>query len=161
METAIFLIEHVMPDWTLALLIFLGIFLPIMWFWAEPVIVMPAPYKLLTKIVILIVSIASVLFGTWAQGYIASKEEFAKHTEQLRIKAAALQKQQVVVTEQVEKRLVEAVTKIVYKNKNIIEYIEREVVKYDNSCAIGPEVFVAHDTAAQGINTITTEEDKQ
>lgn len=51
----------------------------------------------------------------------------------------------------IEEKVVTQVKEVKVKGDKIVEYVDREVVKYDNSCIIPKEVVNAHNAAALNI----------
>lgn len=95
------------------------------------------------------VAIALVFFGTYMTGAISNNETWLKRVSELEMQISKLEtKSQETNTKIVTKVL----TKREYyreQGTEVIKYIDREIVKYDESCKIPPEVVEAHNKAAK------------
>lgn len=86
--------------------------------------------------------------GVYLQGALAYKESTDKAVAELEKKLAEAEaKSQQTNTEIVEK-IVKDTEVIRLKGKTITEYVDREIVKYDNKCELPTEVIDAHNAAA-------------
>lgn len=128
-----------LPDWffyatlTLGLLgIILGRFVPVMY-----------------RTAVQAVSILFFVFGVYMSGSIASNDAWQKKVDELKVKVAELE----VKTAQENVKIVEkVVTKREYyrlKGEDIVKYVDREIIKYDESCKIPKEFVDAHNKAVQ------------
>lgn len=79
-------------------------------------------------------------------------------TREWRDKVATLEEKLKIVEEKSTQENVKIVTKyktrtkiVEKKGKDIIQYIDKEIVKYDNSCVIPNEFVTAHNEAARGV----------
>ena len=137
-------ILHFLPNWIFNLLFFLAIvgylisktvkFVPMLGMYATPI-----KYG----------SIAAIFFSTYMMGGIADNEAWLKRVKEMETKIAALQ-------EKSEKTNIEIVEKIVTKQVLVqakqvetIKYVDREIVKYDQTCKIPQEVVHAVNEAAK------------
>jgi hypothetical protein len=82
-------------------------------------------------------------------GSIASNDAWQKKVDELKVKVAELE----VKTSQENVKIVEKlVTKREYyrvKGDEVVKYVDREIVKYDESCKIPKEFVDAHNKAVQ------------
>jgi hypothetical protein len=100
------------------------------------------------KLPIQVVSILLFSIGLWYEGGIAKDREWKE-------KVAELEKKLAIAKAESEKVNTEIITQVVTqkqiikeKGKTVIEYVDREVIKYDNTCAIPEVVINAHNAAA-------------
>lgn len=101
------------------------------------------------KIIILIIGAVILSLGLFLEGGLADSKILASRVKELEAKIEQAQQES-------KKANTEIVEKIVYKDRVIKEnaltikqYIDREVVKYDNSCVIPDVVVKAHNAAAK------------
>lgn len=106
------------------------------------------------KFPIQVISIIILVFAVYLQGGIAERQIHEIEMAKLKAKLAEAEAKSAKVN-------TEIVTKILTKNKivkekgdTIVEYIDREVIKYDSTCKIPLSVISSHDAAAQN-KTIT------
>lgn len=111
----------------------------------------PIPAIYIYKNPIQIVSLILVVFGVFMSGAIHNEEAWLARVKELEVKLAQAEAES-------EKENTKIVEKIVYKNQiikqrgdDVIKYIDKEVVKYDNQCVIPKEFIEAHNTAAKGV----------
>lgn len=95
-----------------------------------------------------IVGVIILAFGIYLEGGLAHKKEIA-------VKVAELEKKLAEADAKSQEKNTEIVTKIVKDTKvirqrgdDIIKYVDREIVKYDNQCVIPDEVIKAYNEAA-------------
>lgn len=111
----------------------------------------PIPAIYIYKNPIQIVSLILVVFGVFMAGAIHNEEAWLARVKELEVKLAQAEVES-------QKENTKIVEKIVYKNQiikergeNVIKYIDKEVVKYDNQCVIPKEFVEAHNNAARGV----------
>lgn len=101
------------------------------------------------KLPIQIVGILVFSYGIYLQGGIVVENKYKLEVAELKIKLKEAQ----VKAETVNTKVVtEVVTKreiVKEKGNDIIKYIDREVVKYDNTCPIPESVIQSHNLAAK------------
>ncbi len=97
------------------------------------------------------VSILFFCFGLFMSGAIHNNAEWEARVKELEVKLAQAEVES-------QKENTKIVEKIVYKNQivkqrgeDIIRYIDKEIVKYDNQCIIPKEFIDAHNKAAKGV----------
>lgn len=111
----------------------------------------PIPAIYIYKNPIQIVSLILVVFGVFMAGAIHNEEAWLARVKELEVKLAQAEVQS-------QKVNTEIVEKIVYKNQvikqrgdEIIRYIDKEIIKYDNQCVIPKEFVESHNKAAEGV----------
>ena len=94
------------------------------------------------------ISIAVVFFAVYMSGIKTADDSW-------RLKAAELEKKVVELEAKSAKTNTEIVTKVITKQQvikekgeEVIKYIDREIVKYDNTCKLPKELLEAHNKAA-------------
>ncbi|CAB4130315.1 hypothetical protein UFOVP116_377 [uncultured Caudovirales phage] len=148
MESIIFLIEHVLAKWVFIFALVVGATIPFVWAIIENLINVPTVQKIILRVVISAFAAASMIFGAWALGFHSSKEEYLEQAKAIARELVLLQQRQTQINANISTDLSNIMPKIDKKNKTVVEYIDREVVKYDTTCHIGAEVNAAHNAAA-------------
>lgn len=110
----------------------------------------PIPILYMYRTPIQLVSIALIVFGVYMAGAISNEKAWKARVAELEKEYAESQ----VVTEKVN---TEVVTKYItkrevvhQKGEEIVRYIDREIVKYNEVCKLPAEVIKIHNEAAQG-----------
>jgi hypothetical protein len=94
-------------------------------------------------------AIALVFFGTYMTGAVSNNDAWKKRTQDLELQISELQiKSEKVNTKIVTKTLTKRET-IRERGEDVIKYVDREIVKYDNTCVLPHEVVEAHNKAAK------------
>lgn len=135
-----------LPDWIFYGLLFLGVIGYVATYLLKFI---PIPAMYVYKTPIQLVSIFLIVIGVFMSGAIHNEETWQKRVQELEVKLAEAQ----VNSSKENVRIVEKVTtktQVIKENtdKNI-KYIDREVVKYDNTCVLPKEFIKAHNDAAQ------------
>ena len=107
----------------------------------------PIPAIYMYKTPIQMVSIVLIAFATYMSGGIANESKWNAKVKEVEVKVAAAEvesaKQNVKIVEKVVKKT-EYITR---KGNDVIQYVDREIVKYDSSCVIPKEFVKAHNDA--------------
>ena len=110
----------------------------------------PIPMLYMYRTPIQLVSIALIVFGVYMAGAISNEEAWKARVAELEKEYAESQ----VVTEKVN---TEVVTKYItkrevvhQKGEEIVRYIDREIVKYNDVCKLPAEIIKIHIEAAKG-----------
>lgn len=92
--------------------------------------------------------VVALLLGVWMEGGIANEAKWQARVKELEAKIA-------VAEAKSKEENVKIVTKVVKKTEyykergaDIIQYVDREITKYDNTCPVPKEVVKAHNDAA-------------
>lgn len=110
----------------------------------------PIPMLYMYRTPIQLVSIALIVFGVYMAGAISNEEAW-------KARVAELEKEYAESQVQVEKVNTEVVTKYItkrevvhQKGEEIVRYIDREIVKYNEICKLPAEIIKIHNEAAKG-----------
>lgn len=110
----------------------------------------PIPMLYMYRTPIQLVSIALIVFGVYMAGAISNEEAWKARVAELEKEYAESQ----VVTEKIN---TEVVTKYItkrevvhQKGEEIVRYIDREIVKYNDVCKLPAEIIKIHNEAAKG-----------
>jgi hypothetical protein len=101
-------------------------------------------YKLPIQLVALVLTIGAVFF----QGALAYKHSVAVEVAELKLKLQKAETKSVETNVEIVEKIVTDTQIIREEGKTITEYVDREVVKYDNFCELPAEVINAHNMAA-------------
>ena len=98
------------------------------------------------------------LLGTWYSGGIAKDVEWKAKIAELQQKVAEAEVKSAEVNTQIVTKIVNKKQIIKEKGDDVIQYVDREVVKYDSACKIPTAVITAHNAFAtnQRIDEILT-----
>jgi translation elongation factor EF-Tu-like GTPase len=88
-------------------------------------------------------------FGLYLEGGIANEEKWQARVKELEAKVATAEAKSQEVVTQVVTKYVTRTQVIKERGDTVIQYVDREVVKYDNKCEIPTIVIKAHDAAAK------------
>ena len=104
----------------------------------------PIPYKSIIQII----SVAIISFSLYTEGAISNEEAWQLKVKELEAKLATAEVQSVKETVKIREKVVVKQQLIREKGDDIIKYIDKEIVKYDNICPIPKEFIDAHNAAA-------------
>ena len=134
-----------LPDW-----IFYGIFLVGVIGFAVTYLFKysPVPFIYMYRKPIQIGSVLAIIFGTFMSGAIYDNEAWEARVREMEAKVAKAEQQSKEENEKINDKVEKVKEKIVQKQVVVKQYIDREVVKYDNSCVIPKEFIDVHNKAA-------------
>jgi hypothetical protein len=135
-----FLIFKIIPDWFWCLLLIAGLsgyFLSHL----PPL----KPHAFILKIVGSITTAASIFIF----GMLYCNNAWKQAAAELQTKVDIAQAQSQVVNTEIKEKVVVKTQLIKTRGADIIQYVDREVVKHDNSCVIPKEFIDAHNRAAE------------
>jgi energy-coupling factor transporter transmembrane protein EcfT len=95
-----------------------------------------------------IVSLVLLVCGIYLQGASDYKAATDKAVSELKVKLARAEARSAKTNTEIVEKIVKDNQVIREKGETVIEYIDREVVKYDDACEIPTEVIHAHNAAA-------------
>lgn len=95
-----------------------------------------------------IVSVLLLLCGVYLNGALAYKESTALAVAKLEKKLAEAEAKSQKTNTQIVEKVVKDTQVVREKGKTITQYVDREVVKYNNKCELPSEVIRAHNAAA-------------
>ena len=108
----------------------------------------PVPFIYMYRKPIQIGSVLAIIFGTFMSGAIYDNEAWLDRVREMEAKVAKAEEQSKEANTVIESKVESAKQKIVQKQVIVKQYIDREVVKYDNSCVIPKEFIEVHNKAA-------------
>jgi hypothetical protein len=98
-----------------------------------------------------IVSVILLVVGIWFEGGISNEAKWQARVTELQMKVAEAEKQSAKQNTVIVEKIVTKTQVIKEKGENVIKYIDRELVKYDNQCVIPDEFVKAHNDAAGSV----------
>lgn len=135
-----------LPDWIFYLILLLGL----LGFAATYLLrIIPIPALYVYKTPIQIISIFLIVFGVYMAGSIANEEKWLLRVKEVEAKLAEAEAKGAVETIKIVEKIVYKDRVIKEKGKDVVRYIEKEVVKYDNKCEIPPPFVEAHNNATE------------
>ena len=141
-------ILHFLPDsvilWFCNILLLVGIVTTVAGFFAHRI---PGlwQYQLAFKIG----GIALLVLGVYFRGGLAVEEQWRERVAEVEARLAQAEKASAEANKTIEIKTQQQVTKIRQRMTYVRQYVDREVVKYNDQCSI-PEPFVrAHNQAAE------------
>ena len=94
-----------------------------------------------------LVSTILLICGVYLQGASAYKDSVAKEVAELKQKLAEAEAKSQKTNVEIVEKIVKDTEIIRVKGKTITDFVDREVVKYDNTCIVPKEVIDAHNMA--------------
>ena len=134
-----------LPDW-----IFYGIFLVGVIGFAVTYLFkyIPIPFIYMYRKPIQIGSVLAIIFGTFMSGAIYDNEAWEARVKEMEAKVAKAEVESKAANEKINDKVEMVKEKIVQKQVVVKQYIDREIVKYDNTCVIPKEFVEVHNKAA-------------
>ena len=141
-------ILHFLPDsfilWFCNILLLVGIVATVVGFFAHRI---PGiwPYQLAFKIG----GILLLVLGVYFRGGVAVETEWRERVAEVEARLAQAEAASAVANQTIESKTQQRVTQIRQRMTYIKQYVDREVVRYNDQCVI-PEAFInAHNQAAE------------
>lgn len=132
-----------LPVWIIHSLFFVGVAGLLVAFFVQFI-----PFVNTYRYLIKIVSSILLVLGLFLQGALAYKESTALAVAKLEKKLAEAEAKSQKTNVEIVEKIVKDTEVVRVKGKTITEYIDREVVKYENKCPLPVEVIRAHNAAA-------------
>lgn len=109
------------------------------------------PFVYMYRTPIQVASVILVAIGTYMAGAISNEEAWVARVNEMQAKVAAAEAQSAKENVKVVEKVVNKVQIVKQRGNDIIQYVDREVTKYDNQCVIPKEFIEAHNKAAEAI----------
>lgn len=91
---------------------------------------------------------AAILIGTWFEGGIADNLAWQARVKEMEEKVAVAEQQAKDANDKLDKASQKKVTQIREKQVVVKQYIDKEIVRYNNTCVIPNEFIEIHNKAA-------------
>ena len=120
----------------------------------------PIPALYMYRTPIQIVSVIFIVIGVYMAGSIANNEAWEAKVKEVQTKLAEAEAQSAKETIKIVEKVVVQEKIVRQRGQDIVTYVDREVVKYENRCPLPSEVIRAHNAAAT-MDTSKLEGDKK
>jgi type II secretory pathway pseudopilin PulG len=100
------------------------------------------------KLPIQIIGILGLAFSLWFQGAIAKEKEWLARVKEVEAKLAEAEARAAQKTVEIVTKVVTHTRVIRERGQEVVRYVDREIVKLDNTCPMPTPVVVAHNAAA-------------
>ena len=111
----------------------------------------PIPAIYMYKTPIQLVSILFIVYGVYMAGSIANNEAWEAKVKEVEAQLAEAQARGAEETVKIVEKVVVQKQVIKERGQDIVKYVDREVVKFDNKCEIPPAFVDVHNKAAEKI----------
>ncbi len=107
------------------------------------------PFVSKYKLPIQIISLILLSLGVYLEGGLAEKAKWELRVKEMEVKVAEAEAKSAVVNTEIVEKVVTEKQIVKVKGDKVIEYIDREVKVFDNTCTV-PEIAIkAHNMAAK------------
>ena len=147
-------ILHLLPDslilWFCNILLVAGITLTGVAFFIKTL-----PFINQYRIPAQVLGIALLVLGVYFRGGYAVEQEWRSRVAEVEVKLAAAQAESAKETVKIVEKVVKKTEYITRRGQDIVQYVDREIVKYDTkfapggTCEIPQEFITAHNRAAE------------
>jgi hypothetical protein len=98
-----------------------------------------------------VLGIALLIVGVYLRGGLAVEQTWRERVAELEAQIVVAQAASKDANTKIETRVVKKTEYITRRGQDIVEYVDREVVKYDNTCVIPDPFIQAHNRAAEPV----------
>ena len=133
-----------LPNWIFYAVLLVGVFGLVMSYFLRFI-----PFLYMYKTPIQIGSLVTIVIGTFMAGAIHDNAAWVERVEEMKAKVAEAEAKGKEETVRVETKVVTKTEVIKQKAQVVKQYIDREVAKYDNTCAIPKEFVKAINDASE------------
>jgi uncharacterized protein YacL len=137
-----------LPNWLFYVILLLGLIAFLVTYLLKFI---PIPTLYIYRTPIQIVSVIMIVFGVYMAGSIANNESWLAKVKEVEAKLAEAEAKGAQETVKIVEKVVVQKQVIKERGQDIVKYVDREVVKYDNKCEIPPPFVEAHNKAAEKI----------
>lgn len=137
-----------LPNWIFYAILFLGLIGFLVTYLLKFI---PIPALYMYRAPIQIVSVIFIVIGVYMAGSIANNEAWEAKVKEVQAKLAEAEAKGAVETVKIVEKVVVQKQVIREKGQDIVKYVDREVVKFDNKCEIPPAFVDVHNKAAEKI----------
>lgn len=101
-----------------------------------------------------VAGVVLTIVGVWYQGGIAKDAEWRARVAELEVKLAQAESKSATENVKIVTKIVKQLELVKTRGADVVQYIDREIVKYDTVCPIPREVVEAHNRAAAPVGEI-------
>ena len=109
----------------------------------------PIPTIYMYKTPIQLVSICFIVIGVFMSGAIHNETAWLERVKEMEAKVAEAQAKSAETNVKIVEKVVTKTQVVKEKADEVVKYVDREIVKYDNTCVIPKEFVKAHNDAAE------------
>lgn len=143
-------ILHLLPDafivWIVNLLLLAGVALTAAAFFIRSIPVINQ-YRIPAQVL----GIALLVVGVYLRGGLAVEQTWRERVAELEAQIVVAQAASKNANVKIETRVLKKTEYITRRGQDIVQYVDREVVKYDNTCVIPDPFIQAHNRAAEPV----------
>ena len=143
-------ILHFLPDalilWTCNIVLLAGILLTVTAFFIQRIPVINQ-YRLPAQVL----GIALLVVGVYLRGGLAVEQTWRERVAELEAQIVVAQAASQDANTKIETRVIKKTEYITRRGQDIVQFVDREVVKYDNTCVIPAPFVQAHNRAAEPV----------
>ena len=132
-----------LPNWVFHIMLLVGV-LTLISSWVLGMIPVISKYSIPMQLL----GIIAIVAGVWYEGGIAKDQQYKAEIAAYELKIANAKTETVVVNGKVDTKIIYKTSTITEKGADVIQYVDREVVKYDSTCIIPQEFVTAHNASA-------------
>jgi len=137
-----------LPNWLFYVILILGLIGFLITYLLKFI---PIPAIYMYKAPIQIVSVIMIVIGVYMAGSIANNEAWEAKVKEVQSKLAEAEARGAIETVKIVEKVVVQKQVIKEKGQEVVKFVDREVVKFDNKCEIPPPFVEAHNKAAEKI----------
>lgn len=136
-----------LPDWIFYGIFFIGLVGLVITYLIR---LFPIPFVYMYKTPIQLASVAAIAIGTFMSGAIYNEHAWLDRVREMEAKVAAAEAKSAETNVQVVEKVVNNTTIIRERGAEVVKYIDKEIVKYDDNCVIPKEfISIINKTAEQ------------
>ena len=135
-----------LPDWIFYLILFSGVIGYALTYLLKFI---PIPFVYMYKTPIQLGSLTAIVVGTFMSGAIYDNNAWLDRVHEMEAKVEKAAEESKAANMKIDDKVEKIQTKIVEKQVVLKEYVDREVVKYDNECKIPKEFTEVINKAAE------------
>ena len=103
------------------------------------------------RVPVQLVSIICIVIGTFMSGAIYDNNAWLTRVKEMEEKVAKAEQEAKEANEKIDQQVAEVKEKIVEKQVVLKQYVDREIVKYDNTCTIPKEFIDVYNKATDDV----------
>lgn len=111
----------------------------------------PIPQLFIYRNLIQITSVVLIVIGVYMSGSIHNNEQWEAKVKEVQIKLAEAEAKGAQETVRVVEKVVVQTKTIRERGQNTVQYVDREVVKFDTRCDVPQPFIEAHNRSAEGL----------
>lgn len=137
-----------LPDWLFYVILLAGV---IGYLATYLLRFIPIPFIYMYKNPIQLGSVALIVIGTFMSGAIYDNNAWLTRVKEMEEKVAKAEQESKEANEQINQKVEETKEKIVEKQVILKQYVDREIVKYDNTCVVPKEFIDVYNKATDDV----------